>query len=403
MITVICPRCGRPVHAREKYVESSGGIPCLKCKVRISISKEQMGAYAVTEDGNPGAGSGIPTARAENGPESVTSETAALPSPLLEQPPPSEPSAQEAAAPLTGTDTDAPAITVEAASVFPVKTSDSDTPAIPVTAIFHNEVWEGSPEVAADNEPETMHVLRRELAEAKAYAVSVEEMLTRLSQEKVATELGLLRKNRDAETRYRESVEKVKAREDEMLGLRNAVHALEAQMGELTSALSSKTEECRAIDETKGKEAAVLSEKIETLERRAGDLTAALTAKAGEIQDLRASKEADEDALLKRVLDMKSKHEALVASMKAHEDSLQTVLSRKDEEIQSLLAKISEREEQAFKMAVMVKGWEDRMKEVTDKESQLKALFDLLEFDLKKEIDAHQKLLASLRHQLQAA
>ncbi len=64
---------------------------------------------------------------------------------------------------------------------------------------------------------------------------------------------------------------------------------------------------------------------------------------------------------------------------------------------------MSEREEQAFKLAVELKGWEGRMRDVTEKELQLKALYDALEIDLKKEIDAHQTLLASLRSQLQAA
>ncbi len=45
-ITVTCPKCGRGIKAKKKFVLSAGGIPCLKCKVRIPVSKEQVEAYS---------------------------------------------------------------------------------------------------------------------------------------------------------------------------------------------------------------------------------------------------------------------------------------------------------------------------------------------------------------------
>lgn len=44
-ITVNCPKCGRAIKAKKKFVLSSGGVPCLKCKVRIPVSREQVEAY----------------------------------------------------------------------------------------------------------------------------------------------------------------------------------------------------------------------------------------------------------------------------------------------------------------------------------------------------------------------
>lgn len=45
-MTVTCPKCGRGIKAKKKYILSTGGLPCLRCKVRIPISKEQVEAYS---------------------------------------------------------------------------------------------------------------------------------------------------------------------------------------------------------------------------------------------------------------------------------------------------------------------------------------------------------------------
>jgi hypothetical protein len=48
-ITVTCPKCGRSIKAKKKFVLSSGGVPCLKCRIRIPVSKEQVQSSSASE------------------------------------------------------------------------------------------------------------------------------------------------------------------------------------------------------------------------------------------------------------------------------------------------------------------------------------------------------------------
>jgi chromosome segregation ATPase len=335
----------------------------------------------------------------------------------------------------------------EGASATPVGDTAVENPtsgadAFSVSGLFHNEVWEAEPAVVPEKEPESLQQLRKELSETREYAASAEEILNRVSREKITNELALLKKIREAEALSREFAGKTKAREDEVAALHDAIRGLETRVGELGAALAAKDAECRAVRSSREAETAPLLAKIELLERQTGDLTFMLTSKTGEFQAvihrkdaeldaqrgkiqalekqagalsaelttktnecqaLSASKEVETESLLKQVLDLEAELHELAATLKGKEAAHQSALQGKDGEISSLLAKLQEREEQSFKLAVEIKAWGDKMMAVTAKETQLKSLYDSLELNLKKEIDEHQKLLASLRRQLQAA
>lgn len=424
MITVTCPRCGRSVQARRKFVLSEGGVPCLKCKVRISVTREQLADYPDADIIVTGT---ILNEAPKEEPTVVHTEaTAVLPEP---------------APAVVATDTVA-AGAGEAAGEAAGEQAVAERAPMSVSSLFHNEVWEGESQAVPEKEPETVQQLRKELAEAREYSASAEDILNRFSREKITNELTLLKKIRDAEAQCREISGKLKGREEEVSALHGTIQTFERQVGELDSALAAKVEECRAVHASRDSVVAPLFSKIETLERQAGDLTFMLTSKTGEFQtvisrkdgeleaqqakiqalenqageltaelaaktsecrSLGASKQAEAEALLKQVQGLETRIQELGFTLNSREETYQLTLSRKEEEIQSLLAKIQEREEQAFKLAVELKSWGDKMLLVTAKEGQLKSLYDSLELNLKKEIDDHQKLLASLRRQLQAA
>jgi transcription elongation factor Elf1 len=82
-ITVTCPKCGRSIKAKKKFVLSTGCIPCLKCKIRIPLSKEQVEAYSPNEPAVEESPEGLPEAApaVEDAlPAQADGESVALPS-----------------------------------------------------------------------------------------------------------------------------------------------------------------------------------------------------------------------------------------------------------------------------------------------------------------------------------
>lgn len=116
-ITVRCPKCGRNIKAKKKFVLGSGGIPCLKCKVRIPVSKEQVEAYREPEGAEPTPEEAAPAA-AEQQPEQSQTTTEAPPAPV---PPAPEPEAAPEPKPIpeAAPEPSAPSQVYQAALVQP--------------------------------------------------------------------------------------------------------------------------------------------------------------------------------------------------------------------------------------------------------------------------------------------
>lgn len=106
-ITVTCPKCGRTIKAKKKFVLATGGVPCLKCKVRIPVPRDHVEAQAE--------------------PESTELEAAAVPTPVAE--PESPPAIPEPAA-AAGPDNPPPPPTPELSE---------PAPPAPVPAPDHND------------------------------------------------------------------------------------------------------------------------------------------------------------------------------------------------------------------------------------------------------------------------
>ncbi|MFO7535372.1 MAG: hypothetical protein R6X19_06780 [Kiritimatiellia bacterium] len=119
------------------------------------------------------------------------------------------------------------------------------------------------PPVVPEKEPENLRQLREALSETREYVASAEEILNRVSREKITNELALLKKIREAEALSREFAGKTKAREDEVAALHDAIRGLETKVGERGDALAAKDEECRAVRSGREAETAPLLAKAE--------------------------------------------------------------------------------------------------------------------------------------------
>ena len=86
-ITVTCPKCGRTIKAKKKFVLATGGVPCLKCKVRIPVPRDQVKAQAESESTEREAAAG-PTPAAEPESPPAVPEPAAAAGPDNPPPPP---------------------------------------------------------------------------------------------------------------------------------------------------------------------------------------------------------------------------------------------------------------------------------------------------------------------------
>ncbi len=79
---------------------------------------------------------------------------------------------------------------------------------------------------------------------------------------------------------------------------------------------------------------------------------------------------------------------------------LEALVTKQETELKDLQARLTAQETRGFELALLLKTREERLQTLSTKESLLKSLCDTIENSLKKDIDAHQTLLASLRQQL---
>ena len=103
-------------------------------------------------------------------------------------------------------------------------------------------------------------------------------------------------------------------------------------------------------------------------------------------QALLATRDEEVDALKKRIQEM----EALV----------QEGLRKQEAEAKDYQSQLDASEKRIFELAGALKGTEEKLLSMAQKETSLKTLCDSIENNLKKDIDSHQLLLASLRQQL---
>jgi chromosome segregation ATPase len=349
MITVTCPRCGRAIQAREKNVLMAGGVPCLKCKVRISVSREQLEALAVA--------AGVP---AETAPRMFES----IPAPAVPESPP---------APMDGAVD--PVITVMATGerAGSSAAADTESTASPMATILHHEEWRSEPKPVSEKGPETLEQLRGELAEAKENAAAAEEILNRFSREKITNELALLRKNRDAEARCRELADKLKSRDNEVLALQESVQTLEKQTGDLSAVLSAKQEECLALSAGKAEEVAALSGKLQAVEKQAGELASQLVAKSDEARAAIEQKEAEAAVLRGNVQSLEAKATDLEAVLAAKTAEFKDALSRIEAEKKTDLTALQNRaqafEKQAGELASQLKAELDKARAAVEQKT----------------------------------
>lgn len=94
---------------------------------------------------------------------------------------------------------------------------------------------------------------------------------------------------------------------------------------------------------------------------------------------------------------------ALTGKIRELEAALQEKIvtaDRQATDLQVLQAKFEAQEKRSFQLALELKTCEEKLQAVAQKENLLKSLCNSIEVNLKKDIDVHQTLLASLRQQL---
>lgn len=94
-ITVVCPKCGRSIKAKKKFVLSTGGVPCLRCKVRIPVSREQVEALAAKDTAPDEAVDSALEAAASVPPSETEAPAPQAEAPAIEAEPIASPPAQE--------------------------------------------------------------------------------------------------------------------------------------------------------------------------------------------------------------------------------------------------------------------------------------------------------------------
>ncbi len=215
-ITVTCPKCGRSIKAKKKFALAAGGVPCLKCKIRIPLTTEQVEeAEDKTEAAAPAkSNSGPLTTLAAGSADANAADTRATPPPVDETPAEVKPLEVPLAAPETAPSPEVeehPIPTVFAplreeaeAARRPTESSPPADAAIPPEAIPQGA---SAMVLIAD--------LRSKLAEAEERAHSAELALQQLSKEKATSEVTAVRRIRELEAQVKELTARLKAREEE--------------------------------------------------------------------------------------------------------------------------------------------------------------------------------------------
>jgi hypothetical protein len=209
-ITVTCPKCGRSIKAKKKFALAAGGVPCLKCKIRIPLTPDQIEAAESTDSETlvKTPSGPIPVPSPQDAPE-------AMESPSETGVPPSDASpAPEPTPPKTVLPSEAESVTQERSipTVFaPLhESSGRQSETIPAdTAVSPEAIPQGVSAMILIAD------LRKKLAEAEERAHSAELALQQLTKEKATSEIAAVRRIRELEGQVKELAARLKAREEE--------------------------------------------------------------------------------------------------------------------------------------------------------------------------------------------
>jgi len=210
-ITVTCPKCGRSIKAKKKFALAAGGVPCLKCKIRIPLTPDQIEATESTDSETPvkSPSGPIPVPSPQDAPEAMESpsEPGVPPSDATPAPEPPTP-------PQTVLPSDAESIPPELSipTVFaPLhESSGSQSETVPAdTAVSPEAIPQGVSAMVLIAD------LRKKLAEAEERAHSAELALQQLTKEKATSEIAAVRRIRELEGQVKELAARLKAREEE--------------------------------------------------------------------------------------------------------------------------------------------------------------------------------------------